>query len=190
MPISREKIHELVEVFYQPTFKTFYVNSIDEETFIKPIGVFVSLGITTSLKVVNSIKEIISGYNYNTKIVEISSRNINGQFLNTIISENPHQYRIDESDKILEHDKALEELCRLKALMKPEESLDTLQYYAPKIQKLQGLIDELNKNPQGWENHVIKLEDDGNYKIFHKLVNYKKTDDMEYRIGIFVSEKG
>lgn len=188
MPISREKIHELVEVFYQPTFKTFYVNSTDEETFIKPIGVFVSLGITTSLKVIESMGETISGYDYNTKIVEISSRKINGQFLNTIISENPCQYMIEDSEEILEREKASKELCRLKALMKPEESLEILQHYAPKIQKLQELIDELDKNPQGWENHVIKIEDDGDYKIFHKLVNYKKKGDVEYRIGIFVSE--
>lgn len=189
MPISREKVHELVDVFYQPTFKTFYVNSTDEETFIKPIGVFVSLGITTSLKVIESMGETISGYDYNTRIVEISSKKVNGQFLNTIVSENPHQYMIDDSEEILEHDKAIEELCRLKALMKPEESLEILQHYAPKIQKLQELIDELDKNPQGWENHVIKVEDDGDYKIFHKLVNYKKKGDVEYRIGIFVSEK-
>ena len=54
--------------------------------------------------------------------------------------------------------------------------------------RLQELIDELDKNPQGWENHVIKL-DEGDYKVFHKLVNYKKENDVEYRIGIFVSEK-
>ena len=27
--VSRDKIHSLVEVFYQPPFKTFYVNSVD-----------------------------------------------------------------------------------------------------------------------------------------------------------------
>lgn len=189
MPISREKIHELVEVFYQPTFKTFYVNSTDGDTFIKPIGVFVSLGITTSLKAIENMGETISGYDYNTRIVEISSRKVNGQFLNTIVSENPSQYIIDNLDETMGKEKADEELCRLKALMKPEESIEIIQHYAPKIQKLQELIDELDKNPQGWENHVIKLEDDGDYKIFHKKVNYRKKDDVEYRIGIFVSEK-
>lgn len=188
MSISREKVHEIVEVFYQPTFKTFYVNSTDEETFIKPIGVFVSLGITTSLKVIENIGEVISGYDYNTRIVEISSRKVNGQFLNTITFENPSQYAIEDSDDIMGREKACEELCRLKTFMSPEENLETVQTYAPKIQKLQELIDELDKNPQGWENHVIKL-DEGDYKVFHKLVNYKKENDVEYRVGIFVSEK-
>lgn len=188
MSLNREKIHEIVEVFYQPTFKTFYVNSTDEETFIKSIGVFVSLGITTSLKVIENIGEVISGYGYNTRIVEISSRKINGQFLNTITFENPSQYLIEDLDDILGKDEASEELCRLREKMRPEEDLNTIQAYAPKIQKLQELIDELDRIPNGWDIHVIKKEDD-DYKIFHKLVNYKKEGDVEYRIGIFVSEK-
>ena len=109
--------------------------------------------------------------------------------MNTVISENPDQYEINNSEDILEKEEAIEELCRLKAQMDPTKDIETIQYYAPKIQKLQELIDELNKIPQGWENHVIKIEEDGNYTIFHKLVNYKKIDDIEYRIGIFVSEK-
>lgn len=188
MPVIREKIHEIVEVFYQPTFKTFYVNSVDEETFIKPIGVFVSLGITTSPKVIESIGEVIAGYDYDTRIVEISSRKINGQFLNTITSENPSQYMIEDSDDTLGKEKASAELSRLKAYMDPSEDLETIQTYAPKIQKLQELIDELNRTSDGWDTHVIKIED-GDYKVYHKLVNYKNTGDVEYRIGIFVSSK-
>lgn len=188
MPVIREKIHEIVEVFYQPTFKTFYVNSVDEETFIKPIGVFVSLGITTSPKVIESIGEVIAGYDYDTRIVEISSRKINGQFLNTITSENPSQYVIEDSDDTLGKEKASAELSRLKAYMDPSEDLETIQTYAPKIQKLQELIDELNRTSDGWDNHVIKIED-GDYKIYHKQVNYKNTGDVEYRIGIFVSSR-
>lgn len=189
--VSRERIHEIVEVFYQPTFKTFYVNSVDSETFIKPIGVFVSLGITTSLKVIESIGDIISGYDYNTRIVEISSRKVNGQFLNTITYENPSQYMIDESEgNVLGKEEANEELCKLRAYMDPSEDLETVQTYAPKIQKLQELIDELNKTPNGWETHVINLDNDtGDYKIFHRLVNYRKESDVEFRIGIFVSSK-
>lgn len=188
MPVIREKIHEIVEVFYQPTFKTFYVNSVDEETFIKPIGVFVSLGITTSPKVIESIGEVIAGYDYDTRVVEISSRKINGQFLNTITSENPSQYMIEDSDDTLGKEKASAELSRLKAYMDPSEDLEMIQTYAPKIQKLQELIDELNRTSDGWDTHVIKIED-GDYKVYHKQVNYKNTGDVEYRIGIFVSSR-
>ena len=188
MSVSREKIHEIVEVFYQPTFKTFYVNSTDGETFVKPIGVFVSLGITTSPKVIENIGEIISGYDYNTRIVEISSRKINGQFLNTITYENPNQYIINYSDDILGKEEALKELNKLRELMDPSKPIETIQECAPRIQKLQELIDELDKDPHGWNNHVIKVEDN-DYKIFHKQINYKKVDDVEYRIGIFVSDK-
>lgn len=189
MSVNREKIQEIVEVFYQSTFKTFYVNSTDSETFIKPIGVFVSLGITSSLKILENISEVIEGYNYTTRIVEISSRKVNGQFLNTITFENPSQYTIELSKDTLGKEEAKKELSKLREFMSPDKDLETIQIYAPKIQKLQELIDELDKNSSGWENHVIKKEDDGNYKIYHKQVNYKMVGDLEYRIGIFVSSR-
>ena len=139
-------------------------------------------------KVVDSIREVISGYDYNTRIVEISSRKVNGQFLNTIVSENPNQYVIEDSDDILDKEKAYTELSRLKAYMNPSEELETVQFYALKIQKLQELIDELNRTSDGWDSHVIKIEAD-DYKMYHKHVNYKNTGGVEYRIGIFVSSK-
>ena len=190
MPINREKIHELVEVFYQPTFKTFYINSVDGETFVKPVGVFVSLGITTSLKVINDIKNVIqeSG-EYNAKLAEISSKKVGGQFLNTLtMLDNPTQYLIpDLTDDIMDEKQANEELLKMKNYMNPEEDLKVLQEYAPKISKLQDLIDKLTKG-DCWDSHLIKKED-GDYKIFHKYINYKKDGDLEYRVGIFVSEK-
>lgn len=190
MPISREKIHEFVEVFYQPTFKTFYINSVDGATFVKPVGVFVSLGITTSLKVISDIKDVIqdSG-DYNAKLAEISSKKIGGQFLNTLtILDNPSQYEVtDVTDDIMNEEQSNAELLRMKTYMNPEEDLKVLQEYAPKISKLQDLIEKLTKS-SGWSSHMIKKED-GDYKIFHKYVNYKKDGDLEYRVGIFVSEK-
>ena len=94
--INRDKVHSLVEVFYQPSFKTFYVNSVDGETFVKPVGVFVSLGITTSLKVLEDIKNIISGSEgYSATLAEIKSKKVAGQFLNTVTcTTGPKQYKI------------------------------------------------------------------------------------------------
>lgn len=191
MAINREKIHDLVEVFYQPIFKTFYINSTNGTTFIKPIGVFVSLGITTSMKVLEDMKEIInSTEEYEACLVEISSKKVAGQFLNTIINkEEPQQYKLtDFSTNIMNEKESREELERMKGLMNPEQDLGILKTYAPRISRLQDLIDKLTTT-DGWDAHLIQNCGEGEYRIFHQYVNYRKEGDIEYRLGIYVKEK-
>ena len=71
-----------------------------------------------------------------------------------------------------------------------EKDLETLQKYAPKVSKLTDLITRLTES-SSWDTHLIQRDEEENYKIFHKYVNYWKddTNDIEYRIGIYVSEK-
>lgn len=188
--INRDKVHSLVEVFYQPSFKTFYVNSVDGETFVKPIGVFVSLGITTSLKVLEDIKNIIAGSEgYKAVLAEIKSRKVAGQFLNTVTNTmNPKQYKIENlSEDIMNESESRAELERMKGMMDPSQDLEILKEYAPKISRLQDLMDKLTST-HGWDAHLIQKEKSGDYRIFHQYINYKKEGDLEYRVGIFVTE--
>lgn len=188
--INRDKVHSLVEVFYQPSFKTFYVNSVDGETFVKPIGVFVSLGITTSLKVLEDIKNIIAGSEgYKAVLAEIKSKKVAGQFLNTVTSTmDPKQYKIENlSEDIMNEGESRAELERMKGMMDPSQDLDILKEYAPKISRLQDLMDKLTST-HGWDAHLIQKEKSGDYRIFHQYINYKKEGDLEYRVGIFVTE--
>ncbi len=92
--VSREKIHELVKLFYQQTYKTFYVNSLDGKEFTQPQGVFVSLGMTTSMKTLDYIKNLLANSRYNARIAEIKSIKIDDQFLNTLTDCDPKQYRL------------------------------------------------------------------------------------------------
>jgi len=192
--IEKKKIHELVGVFYRPTYKTFYVNSTDGESFIKPIGVFVSLGITTAMRVLEDIKDIIQeNTEYTAQIAEISSKKVGSQFMNTITNiDNPQQYRLENLDPsiVLDETAAREELERMRELMNPEQDLDILNEYAPKISRLQDLIDKLSAS-EGWDSHAIQRidESEGSYGVFHKLVNYRQEGDKEYRLGIYVREK-
>lgn len=189
--IEKDKIHNLVSVFYQPTFKTFFINSVDERSFIKPIGIFVSLGITTSMKVLEDIKNVISETNeYVAQIAELSSRRIGGQFLNTIVNiDNPQQFELSEfPENTMNEEEANAELDRMKSLMTPEEDLEVLKTYAPRISQLQDLIEKLT-NTNGWSAHLIQKKEEGDYSVFHRFVNYRKEDDVEYRIGIYVREK-
>ena len=71
--INREKLHNLVGLIYSPTYKTFYVNSLDGMSFVKPYGIFVSLGITTSKRTLEEVRQQIAAHGYDTAIAEISS---------------------------------------------------------------------------------------------------------------------
>lgn len=191
--INKEKVYELVDVFYQPTFKTFYVNSVNGKDFVKPVGVFVSLGITTSKKVLEEIKNIISETpGYNAVIAEISSKRVKSQFLNTLKNTEPKQYKLGGEDlkkekmRLFDKEMAEEELNRIKSIVSSNQEAGVINEITPKITKLQNLIKRLNDSC-GWEDHLI-CEDEENYRIYHLNTNYKKEGDIEYRIGIYVTE--
>lgn len=185
--INREKVHSLVNVFYQPEFKTFYVG--DENN---PSGVFVSLGMTTSKKILENITEAINmSGEYNAKIVEISSKKIEGRFVNEVNNDkNPEQYLLPEEEinAMMDREEAEKELNSLREKLNLKESLETLKEITPKASRLQYFIDKLNES-HGWNAHRIQKEPNGNYRIYHLYVNYQKKDDIEYRIGIYVTEK-
>ena len=188
--VSREKIHELVKLFYQHTFKTFYINSEDGKEFSKPLGVFVSLGMTTKLKTLENIRDFISANkDFKARIVEISSKRVDDQFLNTLVeTENPQQYRIEElPDNIISREEAYEELEKLKNEMNLRTSLEDLTEKTHQVKKLKALIDNLEET-HGWDSHAIQRDGDSDYRIFHLFVNYAKKEGVEFRLGIFVDE--
>lgn len=193
--INREKIKEIVEIFYQQPFKTFYVNSVDGEHFIKQLGVFISLGITTSPRILESVRDVInSNSNYEASIIELTSKKVSDtQYLNTIsaIGDEAKQFKVDDvnldPNNFMDRTKAMEKLEEYKKQIK-EGDLESLKKYAPIISKLTDLIGKLDKS-NGWELHLIQQERNDDFKIFHKFVNYKKENDLEYRLGIFVKEK-
>ena len=109
--IDKDQIHELVGLFYTTPYKTFYVNSVDGKSFTKPTGVFVSLGITTSLKSIEGIKDILNNYQgFSAEVVEIKSTKVSGQFLNVISKrDNISQYDMEEiPEKCFNREESLE----------------------------------------------------------------------------------
>lgn len=183
--IERGRIQDLVKVFYQQPFKVFYINSTDGNTFMKPKGLFISLGLTTTLKTLEGLRDVISNTYPETKvrIVEIQSKSVSGgQFLNTVTDNlNPSPYIIEEfPGDSLDMNSASEELQMLREKIKETQDIKLIAA----TQKLQELVDKLSSG-DGWENHRI-IKQDSDYKIFHRITNYMKKGDVEYRIGIYV----
>ena len=186
-----EKIRSLVGVFYQPEFKTFYVNSKDGKSFCSPLGVFVSLGMTTSLKVLENICKVLNDSNeFSARLVEMGSKKVDGQFLNTILNDTePRQYRLSDfcNVDLLDKESAEQELKELRDNLNPSTPLDTLKVLAIKASRLQYFTEKLNES-DGWGAHLIQKVDD-DYRIYHLFVNYQREGDVEKRLGIYVTEK-
>ena len=175
MDINKDKIQNLVSVFYRNTFKIFYINSCDGENFVKPFGVFVSLGITTSIKTLNDIKDIIRSNGYDACLAEISSKKSSGQYLNTLATVDivkQYDSEVCDGGSYMDKKKAESRLLELRSQITSEQDLQLLKELVPKISHLEDIMNKLNSN-FGWDTHLIKESDD-NYQLYHKLVNYKK----------------
>lgn len=190
--MTKEKLRDLIGVFYRNTFKIFYINSCDGETFTQPLGLFVSLGITTSPNILENMRDILESNGYTATICEISSKRFGGQFMNTVIEQvSPKQYELTEfGEDILDRPSAVSLLEEYKKHINQDQDLEVLKTLVPKAARLEELISKLDRT-SGWGLHMIQksnLNDTENFNIFHKFVNYKEVDGVEYRLGIYVSK--
>jgi len=192
--VNREEVSELVNIFYHKTkYKLFNVNSVNGEEFTKPLGIFVSLGMTTSLKQIQDITSAISHCKgYTARVAELGSIKIGGIYLNYLTGADPiQQYPLDEgnSEGLMNRDEVLETISKL---VEQSKDLNTSQAelveISGKLNKLTYLNNQLEES-DGWGTHAIM--EDGDYKIYHLRLNYKKDPDsnIEYRIGIFVEDE-
>lgn len=193
--INKDKIQELVGLFYQARSKTFYINSSDGKTFSGPVGIFVSLGITTSEKTLRDIKEVFEQSSlWTAELVELRSSKVAGQFMNSITKKESNgdeilPYEVRELPELhWEEEEARE---RVKQLEQSVECYDT-SFEGCEINLFKKLIEKIDTSYQGgWSNHCIYQTPEGDYKIFFKRVNYRRDEDLgiDYRIGIYVREK-
>ena len=187
--IDKTRLSALVEIFYQQRFKIFYVNSCNGEEFTKPVGVFVSLGISTPLETIKRIKDVInSEQDWIAKVSEIETKKEGNQYLNYISKlDVDFQYSISKPypKEVMEKEEAEKKLEELSKKIDTSSDPNDLKEFGPKVIKLKDLINEIN-----WEEKAIGEKSNGKFFIFHKKVNYIKTEDeIEHRIGIYVMEK-
>ena len=79
------------------------------------------------------------------------------------------QYIIDISqypEKVMNEVEAKELLEMLRAKVSDSEvPVEVLRELAPKVGKLQQIIEKLDNS--GWDRHLIQVDETGDYKIFH-----------------------
>ncbi len=199
MAIDKNSVREVVEVFYQAPFKIFSVNSLDGETFTKVDGVFVSLGLTVPIGVVQEIRDILNKVKgYKAKLAELKSTKQVGQFLNVLTEKNESEvntYSLDFPENSYSKE-GLDELLRTlhlecKEIYAGDESNVNLEKFGNKLQEIQVLkeLKEKMNTVFSWDNSIVFKDPEGNYKIFHKNSNYLEKGDTCYRVGIYVEEE-
>ena len=192
MGVDKDKIREIVEVFYQAPFKVFSVNSEDGKSFSKISGVFVSLGLTTPIQTLIEIKNILNNTKgHKARLAELESTKFCGQFLNKITEKTEDEikpYDLDSPENSYDEKETralIEELvqkCRCGEIV--DYSLSGIIQDIQKIKELQQYLDASS----GWKDSVI-IKKDNDYKIFRKISNYNQSSqDINYRIGIYVEE--
>ena len=196
MGVDKEKIREIVEVFYQAPFKVFNVNSEDGKSFSKISGVFVSLGLTTPLQTIEEIKNILNNTKgHKARLAELESTKFCGQFLNKITdkSENeikPYDLSAPENSYDEKQTKILLENLIQKCRSQSNEEIDienNIKDIIQDIQKIKELQQYLNTSGSWGDSVIIKKGND--YKIFRKTSNYNQiNEEVNYRIGIYVEE--
>lgn len=190
---TRENVCNLISVFYQNCFKVFYINSKDGKNFVKPIGLFASLGLTTSLDTLENIKKILEDNGYVARIAEMSSKIVGSQYLNYLSSEKIlKQYEtVFDDASIVSEKQAVDELSRREqSLSNSSQDIDTLAKEAATVSSLRDSIKRISLMSNGWENHYLQLDkNDGEYSVLHRYINYKQDANVERRIGIFICNK-
>lgn len=193
--IDKNKLSKQVSLLYHHRFKIFHINEVDGT--INPNKLFISLGLTTELVDLNSIKDQLNGNSdYSAKLVEISSKKIDeSTFVNNVTSKVPQQYRVD--DKVEDGDiialtaeEANSDLVNLnhKLSTLPSDS-DEHKSLEKKVKRLSNFIKRLDTDGS-WDNYkILKMKDSSGYRLYHHFVNYEKKDEVEYRIGILIDNE-
>lgn len=197
MGADKEKIKEIVEVFYQAPFKVFGVNSEDGESFSKISGVFVSLGLTTPLQTLIEIKNILNNTKgHKARLAELESTKFCGQFLNRITEKSedeikPYELKSPENSYDEKQTRELIDTLVNKCKPRSDEGINienNIGEIIQDIQKIKELQQYLNTS-RGWEDSVI-VKKENDYKIFRKTSNFNQvSNEINYRIGIYVEEE-
>ena len=194
MDVDKEKVSEVVSVFYSAPFKVFFVNTDDGVTYKKAEAVFVSLGLTASIQTITDIKNVLNSSGYKVRIAELKTTRVDGQFLNMITDkteEEVSKYSLDFPEDSYDAEKTEKLLSDLiQSCKNPDGTIqEDIKDRVKEIQNIKVLQSKL-ETTKAWDTSCIIKDKDGEYKIFRKMSNYKQLPgDISYRIGIYVEKE-
>lgn len=196
--INRVSVTKVVDGCYGSSYRIFTVNSSDKYSYDKSHGLFVSLGINTSMATLRSVRNELSRFfpSSNVRIVEIESRLINGLYLNCITNDsNVRQFSSSDSSEwsTLDEDGLNDLILSLKdKLVENKNDMDLVVNYSSKISKISKVLDKFNIGTYNWEDYSVQVIDtDSEFRVV--VVSNKSNYNQEFELfkgkSIFVHKR-
>ena len=195
--INKEMITRVVDELYPSKYKIFTINSEDGINIVKPIGLFVSLGITTSMSTIQMIcKKINSSLNISSYVSEIESRMVSGVYVNKVTkTENVSQYDsgILSNGTLIDKNQLLGMIRDVKDKMITSKDDDEFMRYNNILYKLSKISRKMKSSePFSDENYSVIVSDNNdrfNASLVNNKINYMQYNEINNGINIIVHKR-
>ena len=195
--INKEMITRVVDELYPSKYKIFTINSEDGINIVKPIGLFVSLGITTSMSTIQMIcKKINSSLNISSYVSEIESRMVSGVYVNKITkTEDVSQYDsgILSNGTLIDKNQLLGMIRDVKDKMITSKDDDEFMKYNNILYKLSKISRKM-KSSESFSsgNYSVTVSDNNdrfNASLVNNKINYMQYNEINNGINIIVHKR-
>ena len=195
--INKEMITRVVDELYPSKYKIFTINSEDGINIVKPIGLFVSLGITTSMSTIQMIcKKINSSLNISSYVSEIESRMVSGVYVNKITkTEDVSQYDsgILSNGTLIDKNQLLGMIRDVKDKMITSKDDDEFMKYNNILYKLSKISRKM-KSSESFSsgNYSVIVSDNNdrfNASLVNNKINYMQYNEINNGINIIVHKR-
>jgi len=192
--MTKQEIENTVSLFYPSSLKVYYINSINGSELTPPYRrVFVSLGITSSIKTISEVRDCLNNINYlKATIATIRTiRNSAGRYLNEVVKIGDYT-RDDQYVATDLNGGEFEKILDRAAALHMYEELQHSEH-VDQANEINAIIEKLDEK-DCWDDMAICFDIVDNIPTvvpFHRYINYRldQQSRAEYRIGILVEEK-
>lgn len=199
MIINKELVTRVVDNCYSSCYKIFSINSKDGVHINRSTGLFVSLGITTSVNTMRKIKTDLSNqFDTNISIAEIESRLINGRYSNVVTkTSGVEQYDSGalECGEKLGKDDIDKVVSDLKSkLIESKDCTEKVLEYSRRLSKVSKLLSKLNSGDSlsNWDNmsiNLINTDTEFSISIINNKINYTQYKEVRNGTEIIVHKR-
>lgn len=195
--INRSEVVRVVDSCYPDYYKIFTINSRDGYTVGRSLGLFLSLGITTSFSTMNNvISELKDNFSEEISIAEVESRLVNGKYVNKVIKDSDvKKYSAGTfSNGISLDERSSEELLDSlsKKLLEFEGDREMLLDYSNRIVKLNRAIDKFKQGICNWENYslqVVNTPTEFRASAQTNKINYMQITEIRDNVEVTVHKR-